>query len=164
MLTNTTTSTNEEPILEGIYLSKEFSLNKVKLFGASRVVHAVEDASLALRPGHATALVGESGSGKTTVARLLASLYTPSAGTIRFRKEVIKARGEAALRAYRRHVQMVFQDPFSSLNSVHTVRDHLSRPLRIYGHAHSAPEETRLATSLLERLILTPAYQFTTQI
>lgn len=160
MLTNTATSTNEEPILEAVHLRKEFPLNKVKLFGPSRVVHAVEDASLALRPGHATALVGESGSGKTTVARLLASLYTPSAGTIRFRKEVIKARGEAALRAYRRHVQMVFQDPFSSLNSVHTVRYHLSRPLRIYGHAHSAAEETRLVTSLLERVNLTPAEQF----
>ncbi len=143
MLTNTATSTNEEPILEAVHLRKEFPLNKVKLFGPSRVVHAVEDASLALRPGHATALVGESGSGKTTVARLLASLYTPSAGTI-----------------YRRHVQMVFQDPFSSLNSVHTVRYHLSRPLRIYGHAHSTAEETRLVTSLLERVNLTPAEQF----
>src|SRR5258708_18748469 len=146
MLTNTATSTNEEPILEAVHLRKEFPLNKVKLFGPSRVVHAVEDASLALRPGHATALVGESGSGKTTVARLLASLYTPSAGTILFRKEAIKARGEAALRAYRRHVQMVFQDPFSSLNSVHTVRYHLSRPLRIYGHAHTAPQQPRLLT------------------
>ncbi len=160
MSTNTVTSTNEEPILEAVHLRKEFPLRKVNLFGPSRAVHAVEDASLALRPGLATALVGESGSGKTTVARLLASLYTPSAGTIRFRKEVVKTRGEAALRAYRRHVQMVFQDPFSSLNSVHTVRYHLSRPLRIYGHAHSAAEETRLVTSLLERVNLTPAEQY----
>jgi peptide/nickel transport system ATP-binding protein len=160
MSTNTVTSTNEEPILEAVHLRKEFPLRKVNLFGPPRAVHAVEDASLALRPGHATALVGESGSGKTTVARLLASLYTPSAGTIRFRKEVVKTRGEAALRAYRRHVQMIFQDPFSSLNSVHTVRYHLSRPLRIYGHAHSAAEETRLVTSLLERVNLTPAEQY----
>ncbi len=160
MSTNTVTSINEEPILEAVHLHKEFPLRKVNLFGPPRAVHAVEDASLALRPGHATALVGESGSGKTTVARLLASLYTPSAGTIRFRKEVVKTRGEAALRAYRRHVQMIFQDPFSSLNSVHTVRYHLSRPLRIYGHAHSAAEETRLVTSLLERVNLTPAEQY----
>src|SRR5438445_12175009 len=115
MSTNTAPSTNETPVLEAVHLRKEFPLHTIKLFGPSRVVHAVEDASLALRPGHATALVGESGSGKTTVARLLASLYTPSAGTIRFRKEVIKARGEAALRAYRRRVQMVFQHPFSSV-------------------------------------------------
>ena len=160
MPTNTETSTNEEPILEAAHLRKEFPLHKVKLFGPPRMVYAVEDASLALHPGRATALVGESGSGKTTVARLLARLYTPTAGTIRYRKEVVKARGEAALRAYRRHVQMVFQDPFSSLNPVHTVRYHLSRPLRIYGHAHSAAEETRLVTSLLERVNLAPAEQF----
>ena len=160
MSINTVMSTSEEPILEAVHLRKKFPLHKINLFGPPRVVHAVEDASLALRPGHATALVGESGSGKTTVARLLASLYTSSAGTIRFRNQEVKARGEAALRAYRRHVQMVFQDPFSSLNPVHTVRYHLSRPLRIYGHAHSATEETRLVTSLLERVNLTPAEQF----
>ena len=160
MSTNNEMSTNEEPILEAAHLRKEFPLHKLKLFGPPRMVHAVEDASLALRPGHATALVGESGSGKTTVARLLARLYTPTAGTIRYRKEVVKARGEAALRAYRRHVQIVFQDPFSSLNPLHNVRYHLSRPLRIYGHAHSAAEETRLVTSLLERVNLTPAEQF----
>src|SRR6266436_787066 len=160
MSTNSVTSTHEEPLLEAVHLRKEFPLHKVKLFGSPRVVHAVEDASLALHPGHATALVGESGSGKTTVARLLARLYTPTAGTIRYREGVVKGKGEAALRAYRRHVQMVFQDPFSSLNPVHTVRHHLSRPLHIYGHVHSEAEEARLITSLLERVNLTPSEQF----
>ncbi len=160
MSTNSVTSTNEEPLLEAVHLRKEFPLRKVKLFGSPRAVYAVEDASLALHPGHATALVGESGSGKTTVARLLARLYTPTAGTIRYREEVVKGKSEAALRAYRRHVQMVFQDPFSSLNPVHTVRHHLSRPLHIYGHVHNAAEETQLIASLLERVNLTPAEQF----
>ena len=128
MLTNTLLSTNEGPVLEAVHLRKEFPLRKVRLFGAPRAVHAVEDASLALRPGHATALVGESGSGKTTVARLLAKLYTPTAGTIRYREEVVKGKSEAALRAYRRHVQMVFQDPFSSLNPAHTVRHRRPAP------------------------------------
>src|SRR5260370_41991536 len=95
MPTNTETSTNEEPILEAAHLRKEFTLHKVKLFGPPRMVHAVEDASLALHPGRATALVGESGSGKTTVARLLATLYTPTAGTIRHRYKVIISRGES---------------------------------------------------------------------
>ncbi len=160
MSTNTATSTAAEPVLEAVHLRKVFPLHKVKPFSPPQVVHAVEDASLALRPGRATALVGESGSGKTTVARLLARLYTPTAGTIRYREETVKARGGTALRAYRRHVQMVFQDPFSSLNPTHTVRHHLSRPLRIHGHAHSAAEETRLITSLLERVNLTPVEQF----
>ena len=166
MSTNTATSTNEEPILneepvlEAVHLRKEFPLHSLKLFRPSQAVHAVEDASLALRPGRATALVGESGSGKTTVARLLARLYTPTSGTIRYGQEMVKARGEVTLRAYRRHVQIVFQDPFSSLNSVHTVRYHLSRPLRIHGYAHNTAEETRLIMSLLERVNLTPAEQF----
>jgi peptide/nickel transport system ATP-binding protein len=154
------TPMNEEPLLEAVHLRKEFPLRKVKLFGAPRAVHAVEDASLALRPGRATALVGESGSGKTTVARLLARLYIPTAGTIRYREEEVKGKSEAALRAYRRHVQIVFQDPFSSLNPVHTVHHHLSRPLHIYGHVQGGAEETRLITSLLERVNLTPPEQF----
>lgn len=160
MSTNTLLSTNEKPVLEAVHLRKEFPLHKIKLFGAPRAVHAVEDATLTLRPGQATALVGESGSGKTTVARLLARLYTPTAGTIRYQEEVVKGKSEAALRTYRRHVQMVFQDPFSSLNPVHTVRHHLSRPLHIYGHVHSETEETRLITSLLDRVNLTPSEQF----
>src|SRR5258706_15443369 len=98
MLTNTATSTNEEPILEAVHLRKDFPLNKVKLFCPSRVVHAVEDASLALRHGHATALVGESGSGKTTVTRLLANLYKQWAGNRRFRQAVVEARGVSAVR------------------------------------------------------------------
>src|SRR5205807_8439348 len=111
MSTNIATSTNEEPILEAVHLRKEFPLHSLKLFGPSQAVHAVEDASLALRPGRATALVGESGSGKTTVARLLARLYTPTAGTIRYGQEMVKAGGEATLRAYRRHVQVASQNP-----------------------------------------------------
>jgi len=100
MSTNTAMSTNEEPVLEAVHLRKEFPLHSLKLFRPSQAVHAVEDASLALRPGRATALVGESGSGKTTVARLLARLYTPTSGTIRYGQEMVKARGEVTLRAY----------------------------------------------------------------
>lgn len=147
------------PVLEAEHLRKEFPLHRGVLFGARRAVRAVEDVSLCLRPGHVTALVGESGSGKTTVARLLAGLYPPTSGTIRFRGEPLVARG-ARLRTYRRQVQLVFQDPFASLNPIHTVRYHLSRPLRIYRHARSAVEETKLIISLLERVSLTPAEQF----
>ncbi len=160
MSTKIATPTTEEPILEAVHLKKDFPVHKVKLFGTAQAVHAVEDVTLALRAGHATALVGESGSGKTTVARLLARLYAPTSGVIRYREQVIKAGGERALRAYRRHVQIVFQDPFSSLNPMHTVHHHLSRPLRIYGHARNASEEMQLIASLLERVNLTPAEQF----
>jgi peptide/nickel transport system ATP-binding protein len=68
--------------------------------------------------------------------------------------------GSQVLRRYRRHVQLIFQDPFSSLNPVHTVRYHLSRPLHIHGHAHNAAQETQQALALLNRVSLSPAEQF----
>lgn len=151
------------PILEAVHLQKYFPARKFKLFGPPAVVHAVEDTSLALYPGRALALVGESGSGKTTVARLLARLYEPTAGDIVFREEREGMASNAlktALRAYRRHVQLVFQDPFSSLNPVHTVRYHLSRPLRLYSHVSNTEDEKQQILSLLNRVSLSPAEQF----
>jgi peptide/nickel transport system ATP-binding protein len=147
-------------ILEARHLQKLFPLRRFNPFGTRRAVRAVEDASLALYPGRATALVGESGSGKTTIARMLARLYAPTAGEIAFKGEPVKLRGGANLRSYRRHVQMIFQDPFSSLNPVHTVAYHLSRPLRLYGHARNQAQVTEQALALLNRVSLTPAEQF----
>ncbi len=148
------------PVLEAEHLRKVFPLRRLGVFKAERGVQAVEDTSLALRPGRVLALVGESGSGKTTVARMLARLYPPTSGTIRFRGTPVPARGSRGLRAYRRGVQMVFQDPFSSLNPVHTVRYHLGRPLRLHGHARSEAEEAAQIKTLLKRVNLTPAEQF----
>jgi peptide/nickel transport system ATP-binding protein len=150
-------------VLEAVHLRKYFPLRNFNLFGRQTVVHAVEDSSLALYPARALALVGESGSGKTTVARILARLYEPTAGSILFRGEPVKTHNTADLRAYRRHVQMVFQDPFSSLNPVHNVRYHLSRPLRLHGHAHNTTEETEQVLALLNRVSLSPAEQFITK-
>ena len=147
-------------ILEAVHLRKYFPVHRFKLFSPPSVVHAVEDTSLALRPGRALALVGESGSGKTTVARMLARLYEPTAGTIKFRGDAVNIGSGTNLRAYRRHVQLVFQDPFSSLNLVHTVRYHLKRPLRLYGHARTQAEENEQVLALLSRVSLSPAEQF----
>lgn len=150
-------------ILEAMHLRKYFPLRQFRLFGERPVVHAVEDTSLALYPGRALALVGESGSGKTTMARMLARLYEPTAGTINFQGEPVKIGGTADLRAYRRHVQIVFQDPFSSLNPVHDVRYHLSRPLRLHSHARTANDEREQVLALLNRVSLSPAEQFITK-
>src|SRR6266702_5027837 len=120
------------PVLQAVHLKKDFPLRAIRLFGPAQAVHAVEDTSLALYPGKATALVGGSGSGKTTVARILAGLYSPTSGTVRFRGEPAKLTDKSYLQAYRRNVQLVLQDPFSSLNPVHDVRYHLARPLRIF--------------------------------
>jgi len=148
------------PVLEAVHLRKHFPVRQLRIGGAPQAVHAVEDASLALFPGRALALVGESGSGKTTVARLLARLYEPTAGSILFRGKPVKGYNRAALLAYRRYVQVIFQDPFSSLNPVHDVRYHLSRPLRVHGHAHSRAQETEQVLGLLSRVNLSPAEQF----
>ena len=151
----------DRPILEAEHLHKVFPIRKVNPFAPAQGVQAVEDTSLALYPGQATALVGESGSGKTTVARMLARLYDPNSGTIRFHGEPISlAKNSNVLRSYRRHVQLIFQDPFSSLNPVHDVRYHLSRPLRVYGHARTQQEVTQQALELLRRVSLSPAEQF----
>src|SRR3989449_5309075 len=151
------------PILEAVHLRKYFPLRQFNLSGASEAVRAVEDTSLALYPGRALALVGESGSGKTTVARLLARLYEPTAGTILFQGKPLNTGKVASLRSYRHHVQLVFQDPFSSLNPVHDVRYHLSRPLRLYGHARTDAEVTQQVLELLNRVSLSPAEQFITK-
>jgi peptide/nickel transport system ATP-binding protein len=148
------------PILEAMHMRKEFPLGGLRFFGPKRSVKAVENVSLRLRPGHSLAVVGESGSGKTTIARLLAQLYPLTDGSIRFRGRPASAQRGRKARAYRRHVQLIFQDPFSSLNPMHTIRYHLSRPLRIHGHAHSAAQEERQVKALLERVNLVPAEQY----
>jgi peptide/nickel transport system ATP-binding protein len=154
------TELHPSPILEAAHLRKLFPLRSWNPFGAKLAVQAVEDTSLALYPGRATALVGESGSGKTTVARILAGLYSPTSGTIRFRGEPAKLKDGSRLRSYRRHVQLILQDPFSSLNPIHDVRYHLGRPLQIFGHARNNAQETEQILSLLNRVNLSPAEQF----
>src|SRR3989454_2996089 len=151
---------DQGPVMEAVHLRKMFPLSSLNLFGEKQAVHAVEDTSLALYPGRATALVGESGSGKTTVARMLAGLYSPTSGTVRFRGELAKLTDRSYLRTYRRHVQLILQDPFSSLNPVHNVRYHLARPLHIFNHARNKIQETEQILSLLNRVNLSPAEQF----
>ena len=97
-------------------------------------MYAAEDVSFTLRRGRVTALVGESGSGKSTVARLISRLYAPTGGTILFGdKDVARDRSKRSILRYRSHVQMIFQDPFGSLNPAKTIRHHIERPLRIHG-------------------------------
>ncbi|GAA1910403.1 ATP-binding cassette domain-containing protein [Streptomyces sodiiphilus] len=117
-------------------------------------LRAVDRVSFTLEPGRTVALVGESGSGKSTVARMIARLEKPSAGRI----TVTAPDGRPVPdRHYRHHVQMVFQDPFGSLNPFHTVEHHLARPLRLHGRARNREEARALVEELLERVNLGPA-------
>jgi peptide/nickel transport system ATP-binding protein len=112
---------------------------------------AVDHVSFDLRAGETLALVGESGSGKSTVARSLARLVKPTEGTIALHGEPAGRRGRQ-LRAYRREVQMVFQDPFASLNPSFSVGHHLRRPLVISGHPRDGLDEA--VTDLLRSVNL----------
>ena len=117
------------PVLEARGLTKHFPVH-ARRGARGAVVHAVEDVTLALPPAGITAVVGESGSGKSTLARMLAQLIEPTAGTVLLDGAAVPGR-----QRYARQVQLVLQDPFSSLNPVHDVRYHLARPLRLRGLA-----------------------------
>jgi peptide/nickel transport system ATP-binding protein len=119
------------PPLEVRGLTKHFAAGNGLVGNRSRV-HAVDDVTFTLRPGTITALVGESGSGKSTVARLLVRLFDPTTGTVLFEGDDVSGYGKRDILRYRSQVQMIFQDPFGSLNPVKTVRHHLTRPLKIH--------------------------------
>lgn len=123
-------------------------------------LRAVSEVSFELRAGEALAIVGESGSGKSTVARALCRLYTPSAGTVTLNgKDVNKSEDMARQRDYARLVQMIFQDPFGSLNPVHTIRHHLKRPIKIHNPGLTTDQVEDKVIALIERVGLTPARQ-----
>jgi peptide/nickel transport system ATP-binding protein len=143
-----------QPILEVRSLSKQFRTGGIL---RPAQLHAVDDVTFALRPGRITALAGESGSGKSTVARLLLRLLTPTSGEVLFAgKDVARDRRRRDVLRYRKQVQMIFQDPFGSLNPAKTVRAHLERPLRIHGNAGRNDARLRVDT-LLETVGLVPA-------
>ena len=140
-------------------LTKHFAAGTGLLRNRSRV-HAVDDLTFALRAGTITALVGESGSGKSTVARLLARLYDPTSGSVLFEgNDVTSERSREDVLRYRSRVQMIFQDPFGSLNPVKTIRHHLSRPLRIHERVPRSGMDARLC-ELLVTVGLVPPEKF----
>ncbi|SBT41694.1 ABC transporter ATP-binding protein [Micromonospora auratinigra] len=154
----------DEVVLEAVGLTKHFPVRRRlrDLFSRTpAVVHAVDDVSFALRRGRVTALVGESGSGKSTVARLLAQIHPRTAGDIRLHGTSTRVRGGRRFRSYVRRVQLILQDPFASLNPVHTVRYHLTRSLRIHGNAGRGAEDLEAALGkLLTRVSLTPPERY----
>jgi peptide/nickel transport system ATP-binding protein len=122
--------------------------------GAQRF-RAVDNLSFTLRAGQTLALVGESGSGKSTVVRALAQLQKRAAGEILLDRRAAARRGRA-LRTYRHEVQLVFQDPFASLNPMHTVRHHLARPLLLRPDRPRGDAVDRAVHELLRSVNLTP--------
>ena len=122
----------------------------------ARQVHAVEDVSFNVEAGEAVGLVGESGCGKTTLGRAVLRLVEPTSGRVRFDGEDITALSPSELRKRRRQFQMVFQDPFSSLNPRLTVGQSLSEPLEIHRLAPTAAARTERINALLRSVGLHP--------
>ena len=140
--------------MEAISLTKDFRL------GRGHVVHAVRDISFNLYRGAVVALVGESGSGKSTVARLLAGQERLTSGSIRLDGQPVQVSTRRAFRRYKSEVQLVFQDPFASLNPVHTVGYHLERPVRLHQGKSSKDEVAKEIAALMTQVRLTPAEHY----
>src|SRR5688572_16251625 len=114
-------STPSDVLVEVEHLVKRFPVKQGVFGRAGGVVHAVEDVSFDVRRGETLGLVGESGCGKSTTARLMLRLLNPTSGVVRFDGRDISSLSQRSLRPLRREMQMIFQDPYSSLNPRKTV-------------------------------------------
>ena len=141
--------------VEGVDLVKTFPLKRSFLGRVTERMTAVDGVSVGVEPGRTLGIVGESASGKSTVARLLAKLETVDSGTVRWSGEdVTKTKGEA-LRPLRGNIQMIFQDPYGSLDSSYSIGYSVAEPLLVHRRASRAEARERVA-ELLEKVNLDP--------
>jgi peptide/nickel transport system ATP-binding protein len=148
----------DAPLIELRGICKAFQTRN--LFTRGHRVVAAEDVNFSVKHGEIVALVGESGSGKSTIAKLMLRLNSPDRGEIRLDGvDVLTTERKHASLNYRRRVQMIFQDPFGSLNRVHTIAYHIIRPLLRHGRCQDANARTK-AIELLQRVGLEPAEDF----
>ena len=132
------------PLLEVRHLTKEFTRQK-GLFGKATAVRAVDDVSFEVAEGETFGLVGESGSGKTTTGRCILRLIEPTSGEVSFRGEDVLAFPRRRMREARRDMQIIFQDPYSSLNPRMRARDIVEEPLVIHRLGSKADRRARVA-------------------
>jgi ABC-type oligopeptide transport system ATPase subunit len=148
-----------EPLVQVKGLVKEFSIDRgVMLRRNAGAVRAVDGIDFDVYPGETFGIVGESGSGKSTTARLIARLLDPTAGEVRFDGQDITALSGSALRQVRRELQMVFQDPYSSLNPRRTIGSIVAEPLVIHRVESDRAARRRTVGELLETVGLNPEH------
>jgi len=135
---------------------KHFPLPKRGFFGKREMVHAVDGVDLDVAQGETVGLVGESGCGKSTLARVVARIHQPTAGEVVFHGQDIANAAQSRIRPLRRRMQMVFQDPYASLNPRMTVADILGEPLRLHKITSSEVETQKHIGELLDVVGLSP--------
>jgi peptide/nickel transport system ATP-binding protein len=144
-------SSGTAPLVEVDRLSIHFPVGRTGFWGGQReLVHAVDDVSFTILPGETLGLVGESGSGKTTTGRAILRRVPATEGSIRFRGEDITNTKGEALRKLRRHMQLVFQDPYASLNPRLTVAEIVGEPLLVHGIVKKPRDARGKVVELLE--------------
>ncbi len=146
-----------QPIIEGKNLIKDFEVNSNSL--AKSKMRAINDVSFKMFKSRGLAVVGESGSGKSTTAKMIAKMYPPTGGHIEhYGRDIAEITKHSDLMQYRQGVQMVWQDPFGSLNPTHTIFHHIARPLLIHKKITSGnkKELEEKVYSLLEQVGLIP--------
>src|SRR5215210_2113155 len=147
-----------EALLEVRDLQKWFPLRGGLFGGPREVVKAVDGVSFDVRRGEVLSLVGESGSGKSTVGRSVLRLTPPTAGTIRFAGTDITGFSRRQMRPFRQRMQLVFQDPFASLNPRMTVESILAAPLEIHRRASSRSDRRHKVEEALRLVGLLPQH------
>ncbi|MEW1870295.1 dipeptide ABC transporter ATP-binding protein [Streptomyces caelestis] len=148
-----------EPVLEVSGLVKHYPLTRGVVFRKQvGAVRAVDGVDFTLGRGETLGIVGESGCGKSTVAKMLVNLERPTAGSIRYKGEDITRLSGRALKAVRRNIQMVFQDPYTSLNPRMTVGDIIGEPYEIHPEAAPKGDRRRRVRELLDVVGLDPEY------
>ena len=145
------------PLLEVKDLKVWFPVGKPYVFGNRHYVKALDGVSLNVAQGEVLSIVGESGCGKTTLGRTLTRLEKATAGSVKFDGQEILGLSERAFRPLRRDIQMIFQDPFASLNPRLTVEQILREPLFIHGIARDRAQAVQLIANMLEKVGLEPS-------
>ena len=146
-------------VVEVKHLTKHFPIKKgLFIRKQTGAVRAVDDVEFEIRDGETLGLVGESGCGKTTVGRVILGLESPTSGSIMFRGDDLTKQSPAKLRALRRDMQIVFQDPYGSLNPRMTVESIVMEPMEIHGVGSPSERKARVA-ELLEKVGLDPDYR-----
>lgn len=149
---------NDPPLVRAESLRKSFRGPYRGLGRGHAELRAVDGVTLEVMPGETLGLVGESGCGKSTLGRLLLRLHDPTSGQIDFEGTDITRLSQSELRPFRRKMQIIFQDPYSSLNPRMTVRAALAEALRVHGLVSSGSEEQQRVAALLERVGLRPEH------